>query len=525
MGGVKALAPLSQDLLVQLVWTQIVGVCVLAPGNSAPLIARERESGSAEHLLLAPLSPLRLVLEMWVSGGLFLLLILFALWPLDLVALLLGNSSVSGLWGVVLVVVGCVAWGSALGVACSAHARRAALALRGATGITCLWLLFSLVCSVIAGEAPLLSGGGIAMPNYLVWFGRTNPALCALDLLQPSLILAPKWPFCLAFLAVGTPFFLFLGLLGVRKPLPELHIIAAKKGAHSGVSGALARLEMPLIGRFAPNNPVLAREARGKFRLRQPPLAVLISEIVLAIAVGVLYVALAREAWVNPNSRPTIFWGVAWTGFVVSVLAACTQGGSAFARERENGTWEALQLSLLTPAQIVRGKLVAAIATMIFLAFPAWPLLLVCLQWDGTWGAARTFVGVQPFQLVAAIVIWLGTLWLQTLIGMLFSTRAKRVGGAIGGATLTALVWMLGSLLLFLISSGPSSEGTLGFLAVVNPLMALGIATDPVPDSILWASTGWPFAIFALVVGFILRALIEAEIQTLMQGEHAVEQN
>ncbi|RYG56020.1 ABC transporter permease, partial [bacterium] len=129
---VSSLAPLSQDLLVQLVWTQILGVCSLAPMLSAPLIARERESGSSEHLLLAPLSPLRLVLEKWAAGSLFILLVLLALWPLDLVALLLGNSSFAGLWGVALITLGCLAWGSALGVACSAHSRRAALALRSA---------------------------------------------------------------------------------------------------------------------------------------------------------------------------------------------------------------------------------------------------------------------------------------------------------------------------------------------------------------------------------------------------------
>ncbi|BCM89656.1 hypothetical protein IAD21_01503 [Abditibacteriota bacterium] len=519
MSGVQAFAPLAQDLLVQLVWTQIVGVCLLAPMMSAPLIARERESGTSEHLLLTPLSPLRLVLEKWTAGALFLLLILFALYPLDLVALLLGNSSFSGLGGVVLLGLGCLAWGGALGVACSAHARRAALALRSATGISVVWLAGSMVCASIAGEASFLGRGFGSVPAYLVWFGRTNPVLCALDLLQPSPFLAPKWPFCAAFLVAGTLLFLLMAVLGLRKPLPELHIIAPKQGGRGGVSGVLARLEMPLIGRFAPANPVLGREARGKFRLRQPPLAVLISEIILALGVGVLYLAIAREAWINPSSRATVFWGVTWTGFVVSVLAASAQGGAALAREREGGTWEALQLSLLTPAQIVRGKLAASLATMILLSFPAWPLLLLCLQWNGSWSATRYgngIVGVQPFQFIAAVVIWLSTLWLQTLVALFFSLRAKKVGGAIGGATGAALVWMLGS--LFLLVLGSPSEGALGFLAVINPLVTLAMATDP-PIEFLGSATGWPFAIFAFVAGLLLLSSIENGVRRLMNGE------
>ncbi len=520
--GARALAPLSQDLLVLLAWTQIVGVCLLAPMLSAPLIARERESGSAEHLLLAPLSPLRLVLEKWAAGGLFLLLILIALWPLDLVALLLGNSSFVGLWGVAALGLGCLAWGSALGIACSANARRASLALRSATGIALIWLAGSLVCGVIAGETSFVPASFVVVPKYMAWFGRTNPALCALDLLQPS-ILPAKWPFCATFLALGTPLFLFAAMRGVRKPLPELHIISPKKDGRGGVSGMLARLEMPLVGRFAPANPVLGREARGKFRLRQPPLPVLVVEIVLALAVALLYVVLAREAWINPTSRETIFWGVAWTGFVVSVLAASAQGGAGLARERENGTWEALQLSLLSPAQIVRGKLVASLATMLLLSFPAWPLLFLCIQWNGAWSATSTYTltvrGVQPFQFVAAVAIWLGVIWLQTLVGLFFSTRAKKVGGAVGAATGISIAWMLGSLFLFALNA--RDESALGFLTVVNPLVSLAFATDP-PSDYLWASTGWPFATFSLISGFLLLSLIETNIARSMQGERSL---
>ena len=523
----RALAPLSQELLVQLAWTQIVVICLLAPMLSAPLIARERESGTSEHLLLAPLSPWRLVVEKWAAGGLFLLLVLIALWPLSLVALLMGNSSFAGLGGVALLGLGCLSWGSALGTACSAHSRRGALALRSATGISLVWLGGSFICGIMAGETALFSRGLAYVPPYLVWLGRTNPVLYALDLLQPSAFMPDKGPFCAAFLGGGTALLLYMASRGVRKPLPDLPLIGPRQTqggrGRGGVSGALARLEMPLVGRFAPNNPVLGREARGKFRLRQPPVAVLVVEIVLALGVGVLYLVIAHEAWVNPPSRDTIFWGVGWTGLIVSILAASAQGGAALARERENGTWEALQLSLLSPSQIVRGKLIASLATMIVLSFPAWPLLLLCVRWGGSWSAtsAGGGIGVQPFQFVAAILVWVGTLWLQTLLALFVSARAKKVGGAIGGATGIAFAWMLGSLFLFLVNTGSESD-SVGLLGVLNPLVALALATSPTNDN-LWAATGWPFAIFAVVLGLALLSLVEAATESLMHRPNAVE--
>ncbi len=517
--GGRALAPLSQDLLVQLVWTQIVGVCLLAPMLSSPMVARERKSGALGDLLLSPMSSLRLALEKWAASGVFLLLVLIALWPLDLVALLLGNSPIAGMLPVALLGLGCLAWGSALGLACSAHARRAATALRSAVGIVVVWLAGSLVCALMAGETSAGGGAWGAMPLYLKWFGRTNPILCALDFLNPSPFNVLKWPFCAGFLLLGSVLFLVMAERGLRKPLPDLPLIERKSGKRGGVSGALARMELPLVGRFAPSNPVLGREARGKFRLRQPPIAVLIFEIVLALGVCGLYITLAIEAIRHAPSREIIFWGVAWTGFFVSVLAASSQGGAALARERENGTWQALQLSMLSASQIVRGKLVAALATSLLLSLPVWPLLIVCVSWNGAWSGRSVPNGVQPFQLVACVLIWLGVLWGQTLVGILCSARAKKSGGAIGMATILALAWMLGSTFFMLL--GSSGDSGFEFLAVTNPLIALAAAVDP-PRASEWVGTGWPFAVFSLLVGVIALRVIESDVANSMNAERAL---
>ncbi len=521
--GADGLARLSHRLLTQLVWVQTFFACWQAPLACAPLIAREREVGVGDELLLTPLSPLRVALEKALAGAGFVGLVLLALLPLNLVVLLLSNKSPFELWPVFALIAGCLMWGASLGTACSAHARRASGASRSASGLTLLWLGGSFVCATLSGNAPFWFplATGRSAPFYVVWFGRTNPIMAALELLSPSPFEA-KWPVCAAFLVFTTPLFLWLATRGLLKPLAPLPLLSPRFGkdkgqgkeAHGGVSGVLARLEVPLVGNFAPRNPVLGREVRGKFRLRQPPLPVLLSEIVLGVLVAGVYVLLVREAMVDPAARETIFWGVAWAGLCVAILNAITHGASALSRERENGTWESLSLSLLTPAQIVRGKLIAGLGTSIGLSVAVWPLLLLCVDWSGSWTAHVSPGGVQPFQLLAGMLIWLGTLWLQTIAAMLIGVRAKKAASAISVATLLSLGWMFGS--LFLLVNGRS--GAMSFLGITNPLVALSIATDPTPE-ISWAATGWPFALFALGAGAFLLALVERAVAGTLKFE------
>lgn len=129
-GSFAGFAPLAHQLLVQLVWMQILGVCLLVPLECAPLIAREREIGSGDELLLTPLAPSRVALEKGAAGAGFIALVLLALFPLDLVALLLGSGAPSGLWAVSALLLGCLLWGASLGTACSAHSRRTRGALQ-----------------------------------------------------------------------------------------------------------------------------------------------------------------------------------------------------------------------------------------------------------------------------------------------------------------------------------------------------------------------------------------------------------
>ena len=516
--GADGLERLSRELLTPLIWMQTFLVCWQAPLSCAPLIAREREVGVGDELLLTPMSPLRVAFEKALAGAGFVGLMLLALFPLTFVVLLLGRKSPFELWPVFALLLGCLVWGACLGTACSAHARRASGASRSASGLVLLWLGGSFVCALLAGDAPFWfpMGTGRSAPLYVLWFGRTNPIMAVLEMLSPSPLEA-KWPVCAAFLALTTPFLLWIATRGLVKPLAPLPFMSPRTGKNKksgGVSGALARLEVPLVGRFAPRNPVLGREVRGKFRLRQPPLPVLLSEIVLGVLVLGVYGLLVRQALTDPMTRQVIFWGVTWAGFCVAIMGALSQGASALSRERENGTWETLRLSLLSPAQIVRGKLVASLGTSIVLSVVAWPLLLLCVDWSGSWTAQPSPSRVQPFQLVGASLVWLGTLWLQTTGAMLIGVRAKKAASATGVASLLSLGAMFGSLLLL----GSGQRDFTNLLGITNPFVALSLVTSPT-TRFSGAAAGWPFALFALVAGTLLLALIENEVKGTLKIE------
>jgi len=515
----NAMGHLSDEVFGQLVWMQILFLTLLSPMEAAPLIARERETGVGDDLLLSPLSPRRVALEKALAGAGFVGLIWLATLPLDWVVLLLGHRGLSGVWPFGLLGVAVLAWGAMLGTAVSAHSRRASGASRSANGLVILWLGASCLCAVFAGETtfggrfPL--GPGTTFPPYVAWFGRTNPVLLALDLFGSSPPIYPsKWPLCALFLLLGIPFFWWIAALGLSKPLPDLPLLSAKprgNGKMSGVSGALSRLEMPLVGRFSPDNPVLGREVRGKFRLRQPPLPVLITEIVLALGVCAVYLLLVRQSIVSPVDRPTIFWGVAWAGFSVAVLGAIASGASALPREREGGTWESLRLSLLSPAQIVRGKLWASLGTSLVLSLPAWPLLLLCVDWSGSWTLASASSLIAPFQLLEGVGIWLGALWLQSIAALLIGVRAPKAGAATGLATLLSLGWMFGSLFLLTWDSRALED----FLGAINPFMALAEVMTPPRQG----GDGGSFVPFALIVGALLLWLVEREVGAALRTE------
>lgn len=450
VGSVEArLSGAGRNLWLMLAWLQTALALLVAPALSAATLARERERGLLDGLLLAPLKPFRIVIEKWLSALAPLLLIFLVLVPFNVIALMMQGQSAATLgavWGFQLLL---ASTSAAIGVACSAWARRAHLALRSAYGLVTLWVLASGGAAFLSGDSALgtLIPGYVA-PFYVTLVGHTNPLLGAHDLIMNDAT-GNYW------LGASVTLLGLLALCGwsasraLRKPLVEAPFIADTQAAaarkkRAQASGVPGHFSVPIVGALRFANPVLGREVRSKFRLRQPPLGVIVFEGALALLVAYFYARTLWSAFTDPATRGIIFWGVVTTGLLVTLISCAIMGANGFSREHEGGIWEGIRLSLLRPREIIAGKAGGIALTCLLFSIPVWPLLLPCVNWSQLWQEFGGGNEIAVSQLIAVIVVWSGSVATATVWGLWWGRRTRKTSAASGAALGTSAVWFVG---------------------------------------------------------------------------------
>ena len=502
----------SHNLWLVLAWLQTALALLVAPALSAGTIARERERGLLDGLMLAPLTPARIIFEKWLSVLAPLLLVFLVLMPFSVVASALhrqASAPLWALWGFQLLLASASA---ALGIACSAWARRAHLALRSAYGLLILWVLAS-------GAAAFLSGVGTAgpifpgyvAPFYLEWIGRTNPLVGAHDLIANDAS-GNYWPGASATLLLILALCAYCAPRGVRKPLAQIPFIgdgqkiSRKRGPTANV---LPHFAVPLVSAWRFANPVLGREVRSKFRLRQPPLGVLVFEGILALLVAYFYARTVWAGFTDPSARGIIFGGVVVTSYIVTLIGCVIMGANSFSREHEGGTWESLRLSLLRPREIVRGKAVGIALTCGLFSLAVWPLLLPCVNWSVLWQNPRGSVDISISVLVAVIVIWLGSVITATMWGLWWGRRTRTTSAASGAALGTGTLWFVGVPLISLLLGAGSDIEIL--LMWINPFGALAQSGSYLYGGA--SALALPFLAFSLAFSLGVAASLERNMK------------
>ena len=495
----ERLRAVGQSLWWQVAWLQTVVALLVAPALTAGSIARERERGLLESLQMAPLAPLRIVLEKWLSALAPLLLMLGVLMPFNLIAILLGGLGFRQLVALLAFQMLLAASGAAIGLACSAWARRAHLALRSAYGLIVVWLLASGAAAALAGDTILGPQVGFTPPFYMAWVGRTNPLFGASDLIVAQTP-GDRWAQSVATLIFISLLCVWTSVRALRKPLDDAPFIQSKRRAKSETKTAQSgHFEVPLVGALRFDNPVMGREVRSKFRLRQPPLGVIAVEIVLAVMVAYFYVRTLFSAFTDPSVRVIIFFGVAFTGVIVTLMSCGIMGANGFSREHEGGTWESLRLSLLRPRAIVGGKFWGIALTCALFSLPVWPLLLPCIEWnDGFWGTPYGNT-VAVSQLVTVVLVWASSGCAATLWGLWLGLRTRKSSSASGATLGSGVAWLAGGPLVLLSFNSRDAEVWVSMLNPFAALVALGG----------WSSgwliqTGAAFAIVSTVFSIII---------------------
>lgn len=232
-------------------------------------------------------------------------------------------------------------------------------------------------------------------------------------------------------------------------------------------------------------NPVLSREIKERMRSRRAIVMLISFLTLLAVILYLTYRAglLMMDDRFNPLGGNTASLGrlmFDWLLFFLIMFVAFIAPGVAagsIVGERERRTLHPLQVTLLTPRNIVLGKLGASMAFVTLLVVATAPLFAVPL----------VLGGVSPWQVVRGFVVILALEVALASLATLMSAVAKRVQFAIVAAYGLALLLLagtgvlLGAELLWRSTQSPNRDVTHEALSIyLNPVAAMA---DAVTDT------------------------------------------
>lgn len=196
-------------------------------------------------------------------------------------------------------------------------------------------------------------------------------------------------------------------------------------------------------------NPVLVKELRGRMRGPRAFVLLTIYLSILSLATLLLYTALADSAGSDLNAGRSIGKGLFMTIATVALVEVClltpTLTAGSIAGEKERQTYDLLIASLLSPWQIVWGKLAAALAFALLLILAVVPVMSL----------AFLFGGVSLAEVLIALVGLVTTAVFYAAVGLFWSSVMR--------SSLGATSFSLGSILLMLLG--------IPFLAVIFTLI------------------------------------------------------
>ncbi len=228
-------------------------------------------------------------------------------------------------------------------------------------------------------------------------------------------------------------------------------------------------------------NPILVKDLRSRMRGARAYILLTIYLLVLAGVTLLLYVAVGGSTGSDLNAGRRIGQALFFTIATVALIEVClitpvlTSG--SIAGEKERQTYDLLVASLLTPWQIVWGKLVSALAFALILIVAIVPVMSL----------AFLFGGVGLTEVLIAIAGLVVTAVLYATIGLFWSAMLQSSLGATSFAIGTVITLLLGIPFLIVIASlilGSSAPSDLldsiwfiylsRFITALHPFIALG---------------------------------------------------
>src|SRR5687767_8481400 len=247
-------------------------------------------------------------------------------------------------------------------------------------------------------------------------------------------------------------------------------------------------------------NPVFIKELKTKMRSRQP------AQVQLAIGglIGlfILYCYFQAIRWLvrtGGSGAGTDGWyaGLVLQAVLIWMLAPALTANS-ISQEKEQQTWEMLTFSLLTPAEIIFGKLAARTLPMLGLLAAFFPFMLFCFARSGSIGFA------QFFATYFVLLVWI---FFLTSVGMFMSWSFKRTSAALAMSYVIVFVLVIGTVLVNMTFSIGHAwmESWVWWLNPIRITDALTrFETDPLSKGVIMISS----VTFALIASFLLARMM-----------------
>lgn len=459
---------------------QYVLASMMAPSFAAGTITGEKERKTYEMLLASPLRPSAIVLGKLVASLTHLAALIFASLPIAMLCLPLGGVSVYEVLAAYVALILSVLTFGMISVACSAYFQRTSAALV----VSYLLIL------------PL------ALAGVLIWM-----QLAEGDSAQFRLILILT---VLPAFSIAVVLALFFNTSALLLRPPDVgsegkEVVDLEQEAQQAVGLVIQRDQFP-DKLFAPPkreglmddgaNPVYDKEIRSEIFSQGTLMLRLVIQVSMVLAIPFMAICL----YIFPQYAP---WYISYV-VVFNMLVGPVFSAGSVTSERERETLDLLLTTIITPWQILWGKLIAGLrVSSVLTLFLVWPVLLACVMVSVYWP--------NLLSVAAYMAIILLTCLSTAMIALFCSVLFQKTATSMMTTYMTIIVLFCAPLAVSFFANtffpDEPSTAQIAWAGVTSPFSAafavpldVRLATD---TSASVAATGnWP--LFLAYVGFNL---------------------
>lgn len=227
-------------------------------------------------------------------------------------------------------------------------------------------------------------------------------------------------------------------------------------------------------------NPVLTRELRGRIRGWRAMILLSIYLTITGMITFLVYLASSdsfSSGMTNIEAGPTIGKSIFITVMIATLVQVCIISpaltAGAITGERERQSYDLLITTLLSPFQIILGKLTSALAFAMLLIFAALPMAGLAFLFGGVSGTELA-IGVVGLAVTAICYASLGILF-STVMRTTLAANITALGSVIFVLLIIPFIFMIISILLGYYEPDIIYIYTVGLMLSAHPFIALGI--------------------------------------------------